>query len=189
MKPGQWRRSVAGKYLRHLPRIKHIKGTWLHRRVGDRLFAKELWQPERHTFALGTALGVFFGLIPLPIQMLGAALSAFFTRSNIPVAIAATWFTNPFTAPFLIYLQYKVGMFLTGYGTNREPAQGIIEILKQAPVPFFIGAVVVGIIFSLLSYPLMLLGWDLVHKYFMKRIPHAERMAKRKKPSPSTIQK
>jgi len=166
-----------------------MRGTWLHRRVGDRLFAKELWQPDRHTFALGTALGVFFGLIPLPIQMLGAALSAFFTRSNIPIAIAATWFTNPFTAPFLIYLQYKVGMFLTGYGTHREPAQGIVEILKQAPVPFFIGAVAVGIVFSLASYPLMLIGWDLVHKYFMKRIPHDERMAKRKKPTPAKTAK
>lgn len=184
MKPGQWRRSAAGKYLRHLPRIKHIRGTWLHRRVGDRLFAKELWQPERHSFALGTALGVFFGLIPLPIQMLGAALSAFFTRSNIPIAIAATWFTNPFTAPFLIYLQYKVGMYVMGYGGGKDPAPSIIDLLKQAPVPFFVGCVIVGVVFALASYPLMLLGWDLAHRYFLKPVRRPTRPKVEKKPEP-----
>ena len=38
MKPRQWRRSSAGPYLRLLPRIKQFRGTWLHRKLGDRLF-------------------------------------------------------------------------------------------------------------------------------------------------------
>ena len=57
MKPIHWRRTKLGKYLRHLPRRKHIKGTMVHRLFGDRLFDSELWHPTRQRFASGMALG------------------------------------------------------------------------------------------------------------------------------------
>ena len=83
MRPNQWRRTKIGKYLRHLPRAKHIRGTWLHRILGDKLFSPELWHPTRERFAAGMAIGAFFALVPLPVQMLGAAFFAFISRVNI----------------------------------------------------------------------------------------------------------
>ena len=166
MKPIHWRRSYLGKYLRHLPRVKHIRGTWLHRRLGDRLFHGELWHPTRRRFAGGMAVGAFFALMPAPFQMLAAGLIAYFTRVNVPAAIAATWISNPLTfAPF-VYAQYRLGCLILGHGPSDVPTHDIIALLKQAPVPFLVGAFPAAAILSLIVYPLTLLLWD----FFTARI-------------------
>lgn len=163
MKPQQWRRSSAGRYLRHLPRIKHIRGTWLHRRLGERFFAAEMWHPDRRRFAAGAAIGTFFGMIPLPIQMLGAAVSAYAVKANIPSAIAFTWMSNPLTMGFFMYLQYKTGAFLMGQMEKDVSITDVFSLLKHAPIIMLVGSVVVGIISGLLIYPVALFGWDWFH--------------------------
>jgi len=170
MKPIHWRRSRFGKYLRHLPRMKHIRGTWLHRRLGDRLFHPELWHPTRRRFAAGVAVGAFFALMPAPFQMLAAGLIAYITRVNVPAAIAATWISNPFTFPVCVYLQYRLGCLILGMGPSSVPTHDLLELLKKAPVPFLVGAFPAAAILSVISYPLALLVWD----FFTSRI-HARR--------------
>ena len=58
-----------------LPRIKHMRGTWLHRKLGDRLFSLEMWQPERATLRFGVRHRRLLSMMPLPFQMLAAALN------------------------------------------------------------------------------------------------------------------
>lgn len=167
MKASHWRRSALGRYLRHLPRIKHIRGTWLHRRLGDRLFAPELWQPDRQRFAAGTAVGAFFAMMPVPFQMPAAALIAYVTRVNIPAAVAFTWITNPLTAAFFLYIQYKMGVFCLGHRMLKNPDMSVMELLTRAPLPLLVGAFITGAIGALVSYPLALWGWDYVTKHFL----------------------
>ncbi|HEY5704278.1 MAG TPA: DUF2062 domain-containing protein [Terrimicrobiaceae bacterium] len=168
MKPRQWRRSSVGAYLRYLPRIKHMRGTWLHRKLGDRLFSHEMWQPERARFAAGCAIGVFFSMMPMPFQMLGAALIAFLARVNIPAAIACTWISNPLTtAPFLL-AQYKLGSLIIGQAPANEPPVDVLALLSRAPLPLLVGALVSGIIFSFGTYPLALKGWDWFKERFLQ---------------------
>lgn len=162
MKPNQWRRGRFGRYLRHMPRIKNIRGTWLHRRLGDRLFASELWQPSRRRLAAGLAVGAFFALMPAPFQMLAAGLIAYITRVNVPAAIAATWISNPFTMPFFIYAQYRLGCLILGYQMSDAPSSDLLTVLKHAPVPFLVGAFPAGAILAILIYPLSLITWDIV---------------------------
>ncbi len=164
MKPIHWRRTKLGKYLRHLPRRKHIKGTLVHRLFGDRLFDSELWHPTRQRFASGMALGAFFAMMPpLPFQMLGAGIIAYITRVNVPAAMAGTWISNPFTTPFLVYLQYRLGCVMMG----REPihiADGqLLSSLASAPLPYLLGILPSATIVAVLSYPLTLIVWDLIH--------------------------
>lgn len=164
MKPIQWRRTKLGKYLRHLPRRKHIKGTFVHRLFGDRLFESELWHPTRQRFASGMALGAFFALMPpLPFQMVGAGIIAFITRVNVPAALAGTWISNPFTTPFIVYLQYRLGCLMLG----REPihiAEGqLLSSLASAPLPYMLGILPSATVLALVSYPLTLIFWDLIH--------------------------
>ena len=161
MKATHWRRSRLGKYLRHLPRAKHVRGTWLHRRLGDRLFHSELWHPTRRRFAGGMAVGAFFALMPAPFQMLAAGLIAYFTRVNVPAAIAATWISNPLTFPLCVYAQYRLGCLILGHGPSAVPTHDIIELLKKAPLPFLVGVFPAAAILSLIIYPLTLLLWDL----------------------------
>ncbi|MEI6070765.1 MAG: DUF2062 domain-containing protein [Verrucomicrobiae bacterium] len=170
MKPNLWRRTRLGKYLRHLPRIKHIRGTWLHRRLGDRLFHSQLWHPTRRRFAGGMAVGAFFAMIPAPGQTLGAGLLAYFTRVNVPAAVAATWISNPLTMPLCIYAQYRIGCLILWHGPSEVPTNDILELLKHAPLPFLVGVLPSAAILALIVYPLSLGLWD----FFTARI-HARR--------------
>lgn len=160
MKPIHWRRSRFGKYLRHMPRMKHVRGTWLHRRLGDRLFRADLWHPTRRRFAGGMAVGAFFAMIPAPGQTLGAALIAYFTRVNVPAAVAATWISNPLTMPLCVYAQYRIGSLILGRGHTQIPTHDILELLKRAPIPFLVGVLPSAAILSLVVYPLTLILWD-----------------------------
>jgi uncharacterized protein (DUF2062 family) len=160
MKPRQWRRSSVGRYLRHLPRIKHMRGTWLHRKLGDRLFAREMWQPERGRFAFGCALGVFFAMMPLPFQMVAAALLAFLVRVNIPAAVACTWVSNPLTTPLILFSQYYLGSFVLGEAASDQPKEDMLALLAQAPWSLLVGSLISGTILALGAYPLALAGWD-----------------------------
>ena len=93
------RRRTRRRLLSLLPRKKHLRDTWLHRRHGDALFAPALWKPERKALAGGLAVGVFIALTPTPgVQMILAAMAAIALRVNLPVAVAACWVTNPATA-------------------------------------------------------------------------------------------
>ena len=160
MKPHQWRRGPAGRYLRHLPRIKHLRGSWLHRKLGERFFAHEMWQPDRPRFAAGCAIGVFFSMMPFPFQMLAAALIAYLIRVNIPVSIASTWVSNPLTTPFILLGQYELGCALMGRTPVSEPGVDMLKLLSQAPLPLLIGALITGAVSSLAACFLALKGWD-----------------------------
>lgn len=162
MKPIHWRRHRFGKYLRHLPRLKNFRGTWLHRRLGERFFRGELWHPTRRRFAGGLAVGAFFALMPAPFQMLAAGLIAYITRVNIPAAIAGTWISNPFTFPLCIYVQYLLGSLILGTSITDVPTHDIWEMLKKAPAPVLVGAFPAAMLLAIIVYPLTLLAWDFV---------------------------
>jgi uncharacterized protein (DUF2062 family) len=48
------------------------------------------------------------------VQIVLAGLASFFLRVNVPVAIAASLVTNPFTAAVIYPLQYQCGVWLIG---------------------------------------------------------------------------
>jgi uncharacterized protein (DUF2062 family) len=161
MKPIHWRRTKLGKYLRHLPRRKHIKGTMVHRLFGDRLFDSELWHPTRQRFASGMALGAFFALMPpLPFQMLGAGIIAYITRVNVPAAMTGTWISNPFTTPFIVYFQYRLGCLMMGREQIHIAEGQFLSSLAAAPLPYLLGILPSAIILALISYPISLILWD-----------------------------
>lgn len=163
MKPIHWRRSRIGKYLRHLPRPKHIRGTMLHRFFGDRLFESEMWHPTRMRFAGGMAVGAFFSMMPpLPIQMIGAGVIALVTRVNVPAALAGTWISNPFTFLFCAYWQYRLGCLLLGREPGDLQMDHLKDTLANAPLPYFAGILPSAILMAAVAYPLTLLSWDFV---------------------------
>ncbi len=165
-----WRRGRLWPLIRRMPRIKHLRGGWLHRKFGDRLFLDELWQPRRERLAAGVAIGIFVGMLPMPLQMLTATVLAFLARVNIPGAIIATWLSNPVTFAAMAWGQYYLGALLLGK-IGSPPPGGFLEFLAKAPVPFLTGVIVSGILGALLAYPLTLWGWDLFHSKFSHKKP------------------
>ena len=87
-------------------------------RIRHLLEEPNLWHLNRHSVSRGFLIGMFMAMIPLPMQMLGAALLSIFCRANLPIAVALTWITNPFTTPAVLYFSYRVGALLLGQ--NQE---------------------------------------------------------------------
>ena len=106
------RRSRIRPWLKKVPRQRHVRGTWLHRLLGDRLFTPELWRPTREGVARGVATGLFWAMMPIPFQMLPSGITAYLFRFNIPAAISVVWITNPVTWPVILYWQYRLGAWL-----------------------------------------------------------------------------
>lgn len=76
-----------------------LRDSLAHRWLGDHLFDKALWIPQRTAAANGLALGLFIAFTPtIPFQMVLAAMGAILLRANLPAAIVGVWVTNPLTA-------------------------------------------------------------------------------------------
>jgi uncharacterized protein len=132
-----------------------------------------LWQFNRRSVAGGVAVGMFCGLVPGPLQMICAALLAIFLRVNLPVAVVATWYTNPFTIVPLYYLAYKLGMYATGRAADALPAPALelslsnlrqwgpmlIDWMQAMGKPFLLGLLLLALILSALGYVSVLAGW------------------------------
>ena len=90
----------------------------LQRRFSSTLLHPKLWHLTRHTAAGGVAVGLFCGLIPGPLQMLGAAVLAILLRVNLPLALVLTLFTNPLTIVPLYVLAFTLGEWVIGNGKD-----------------------------------------------------------------------
>ncbi|GHD63085.1 DUF2062 domain-containing protein [Jeongeupia chitinilytica] len=75
-----------------------------------------LWHLNRHSVAGGVAAGMIGGLIPGPLQVITASLLALGFRVNLPVAVFATFYTNPLTIGPLYWVAVQLGSFITGLG-------------------------------------------------------------------------
>lgn len=83
---------------------------------GPRLKHHNLWHLHRRSVAGGVAAGLFAGLIPGPLQIIGGAILAILFRVNLPVAALTTLYTNPLTIVPLYYLAYRYGSLVTMHG-------------------------------------------------------------------------
>ncbi len=112
------------KYFRRfLPTHESIREhRWLGR-FGAFLGHPNLWYLNRNSVAGGVAIGLFSGLIPGPLQMLGALLLAIPLRVNLPVALLTTLYTNPVTILPLYLLAYEYGALLLGESGRAHAVQ------------------------------------------------------------------
>ena len=107
-------RNKLRKWLPHPDSIRDSK--WL-RWCAPVLGHPRLWHLNRRGVALGVAIGMVTGMIPGPVQMLFAGIIAVPLRANIPAAMFATLYTNPFTFVPLYLLAYNIGRLVTGEGS------------------------------------------------------------------------
>jgi uncharacterized protein len=107
------------RYLPSVDKVRQIKAFAL---FGDTLFHPALWHLNRRSAAGGFAAGLFCGLMPGPLQMLGAGIAAVVFRFNLPVALATTLYTNPLTIVPLYVVAYQYGAFVLGATSGHETA-------------------------------------------------------------------
>jgi hypothetical protein len=164
------------KYFRkYLPDHEQVRKNRVVAVFGAALQHHNLWHLHRRSVAGGMAVGLFCGLVPGPFQMLTAALLSVILRVNLPVAVMATWYTNPITIVPLYYLAYKLGSVVTGTTPSESLAAQVdlrfdnigqwvpmlIEWMRAMGEPFLLGLLLLGLVLAAAGYVGVLGAWRL----------------------------
>jgi uncharacterized protein len=167
---------VPRKYFRKfLPSHDSMRGRRQLQWLGPLLHHHNLWHLHKRSVAGGFAIGMFAGMIPVPIHMLSAAILAMLFRVNLPVAVATTWYANPVTVLPIYYLALKIGEFFTGMTGSHVPEFGYDwrthGLLGYPPALFkwslalgpslLLGCFIMGLLLAGLGYLLVRYLWDL----------------------------
>ena len=75
---------------------------------------REYLSINRKSISRGVLIGLFWGFIPMPMQMLAVVATTPFFKFNVPIAISMVWLSNPITMPFMYYMEYQTGNFILG---------------------------------------------------------------------------
>lgn len=163
---------------RYLPDGKDVRNHKYLAWLGSWLQHPNLWALNRDSIAGGVAIGLFSGLVPGPLQMLTAVLLAIPLRKNLPVALATTFYTNPFTIAPLYLIAYGYGRFLMG--ANHHPAavepfiwdwahwidsmQALAHWTLALGKPLAVGLVALAVTLAALGYASVQIGWRIYIK-------------------------
>ena len=118
--------------------------------------------PTRRSIAGGLALGIFIGLTPtMGAQIILTGVAAYLLKVNIPVALAGTFVTNPFTAAIIYPLQYRFGVWLIGIPdpNELEGYTGMLRSFAGYAKPLWIACLVTGGVAAAITYGLVTLLW------------------------------
>ncbi len=104
--------------------------------------------------------------------MLSAAIFAIIFRVNLPVAVAITWYTNPFTVVPIYYAAFRIGEFVTGesgdiphfdFDSSSGPWTDFFPAawawLAELGMPVILGTLILACILATLSYGVVRLLW------------------------------
>lgn len=162
----------------------HRPNETMHRWLGR--FAKhltdpKLWHFNRRTVAKGVGIGLFVAFIPVPLQIVFASIFAIMWGANLPVSIALTWITNPFTFIPILYATYRIGnLFLHMPSSFHFPARSdylsysdwFIQSwhwLLTLGKPLLIGIPITAVGAGLLGYAMTLGIWNSVLHLHIRR--------------------
>ncbi len=184
---------MAKKYIKRLiqkyiPDVKAIKDKEL-KMLGKFIHDPNLWHLNRHSVATAFSVGLFAAIIPVPFQMLLAAVLAIIFRGNVLIAAALAWVSNPITTPPLLYLEYKIGTFILGIKPKpfhfELTWEWLIEEFYTFGAPILVGSLVAAIVAAILGYMIIRIIWRIsvisAWKKRLRRIKARKKLIKRKR--------
>ncbi|MBQ0783164.1 MAG: DUF2062 domain-containing protein [Amphritea sp.] len=164
-------RKLIKKYMPDEQKLKSNRYlSWL----GSYIHDPNLWHLTRKSVSKAFFVGLFCAFLPLPSQMLIAAVVALFIRSNLPISISLVWVTNPLTIPPMFYFAYWIGTLMVGGDVQQVEfvmsIEWLTEELSHIWLPLLVGSLVCGIVSGALGYFLMQGFWVWqVNKSWRKR--------------------
>jgi uncharacterized protein len=121
---------------------------------------------NRNPLAMGIAIGLFCGLIPGPLQILGSILLCSWLRGNIIAAAVATFYTNPFTIVPLYALAFEIGSLvmpgsqaLPPWNKDVSAFSALVEWVRAMGWPLVVGLPTMGLLFASWGYALTQILW------------------------------
>jgi uncharacterized protein (DUF2062 family) len=153
-------KKLIKKYLPH-PRL-ITSNRWI-KLLGPRLHDPSLWHLNRRSFAGAMAVGMFCAFMPVPFQMLLAAIAAITFRVNILVAVPLVWISNPITIAPIFYFCYYIGAIILGTEVHGFIFELNFDWLLSEFLyiwqPLLLGSLVAGTIASLVTFFLAQFFW------------------------------
>lgn len=141
----------------------HVSEKWFMAPFRHLLHDQRLWGIRRRSVVPAFALGVFVAFLPIPGHMLVAALSAVALRINIPVAVVATWISNPATVGFMYYFGYRLGANLLGIEEQPFAIELSLDWLTHTFItiwqPLLLGCCILAITGALVGYAALDVIW------------------------------
>ena len=133
--------------------------SWILNKVGN----SQMFQINRHAIAGGISVGVFFGALPIPLQIPCALFCAACFRLNVITAALGTLYSNPITYAPLFYFNYRVGEIFFKSSTATEVNMDLSNLGHlggNVLMPLFSGSVVVGVVLSATAYFSLYFAWQ-----------------------------
>ena len=168
---------------------------------------------EPHRIARGLFAGSLIGFLPLPgLQFVGAWAAARLMRGNVLAALLGTFNTNPVTTPFFAVFAMTFGHWLLGVEAPLSASEigrafghagndlwrnfmaiftedsmqwgGLIQFWHDIYLPYFIGALIPGILISLVAYYITI---PIVQAYQKARHAKADERRERRRKLKATL--
>ncbi|MGD9161741.1 MAG: DUF2062 domain-containing protein [Desulfobacteraceae bacterium] len=154
---------------------------------------------EPHELALGMAIGVFSGMMPiLPFQIaLAVALALLFKASKITAALG-TWASNPLNWYFIYLYDFKLGAYLLGVEGGNEIIKSVMDSISRGDEiaviwgklfssgitigsALLIGGIIIGVIAAIPTYFIFLKIFQKIRAWRQKRKAEKALRGKKKK--------
>ncbi len=161
---------------RYLPRDHHFVTKQRLGFLGDFLHDQNLWHLNRHSVSGAFATGIFVAFLPLPFQMIVAALGAIWFRVNLPLSVILVWISNPVTMVPIFGICYMLGAWIFGLPTvsldqialelpnpslNPSTIKSLIAQFLPVWSAMLVGGIIIGSIAAGISYVVVRRMWRL----------------------------
>jgi uncharacterized protein (DUF2062 family) len=160
------RQSVKRQFLKS----RKIKEHRVLGYFGEAFDCRQLWHVTRFSVAKAFAVGIFSAYLPVPFEMVIAALLAYIVRANLPISVMLIWISNPFTWALLWGPPYLLGSMLLGESGAPVPVL-TSEWIQDHYTTLFLGCFLVGAAMGIAAYFTVLLLWrmDVVKQWELRR--------------------
>jgi len=164
-------RKIIRKFMPHPSRITKNR---IIKKLGPRLQDPGIWHVNRRSISGAIAVGLFCAVMPIPFQMLLAAIGAILFRVNILIAVPTVWASNPLTIPPIFYFCYQVGVLILGTTSGEFHFELSFDWLTTELLliwrPFLLGCLVVASGSAFIGYWSVRILWRyLVWKQIKRR--------------------
>lgn len=137
---------------------KGLRG-WIRKTVAQPM----VWHLNRRSVAGGVAVGLFVSWVPVPLQMLVAAVLSAILRVHVPVSVVMVWFTNPLTFAPLFYAAWQSGSMILGKPVFAEPlnlsTQSLLSGVGHAWPTMLVGMLFCASVSAVVGFLVTLLVW------------------------------
>tara|TARA_R110002072_G_scaffold8018_5_gene42405 strand:- start:6010 stop:6549 length:540 start_codon:yes stop_codon:yes gene_type:complete len=139
--------------------------------LGEWVYASNLWHLNRYSASMAFFVGLFVAFMPIPGQIVVAAVMAVLLRCNLPLSVTLVFITNPLTMAPIFYMAYEIGALIIDVPVQHMQLELSVHWLSNSLAaiwrPFLLGCLLCGLFFGCLSYFVIsqLWRWNVVTRW------------------------